>query len=157
MNMGIHPFFAIFFAAVFPVNVLADSYSIPKNQVVEDECGSCHMVYPPKMLNINSWRRIMSNLPSHFGADASLDEKRQFSIMHYLSAYAGRQCNGSVIDTQNSPLPRVTKTAMFIRKHGDVSPKTWNRPSVRSPANCPACHVNAASGDFEEHDIRIPK
>ena len=37
------------------------------------ECGSCHVPYPPGLLPNESWQRLMANLPQHFGTDASLD------------------------------------------------------------------------------------
>ena len=47
------------------------------------ECGVCHMAFPTGMLSSGEWSRIMSDLPSHFGADASLDPPVQQEITGY--------------------------------------------------------------------------
>ena len=36
------------------------------------ECGSCHMAYPPGLLPGRSWQRLMGNLADHFGDNAEL-------------------------------------------------------------------------------------
>ena len=37
------------------------------------ECGSCHVAYPPGMLPARSWQRIVAGLENHYGSDASLE------------------------------------------------------------------------------------
>ena len=34
------------------------------------ECGSCHLAYPPGLLPALSWQRLMGGLDRHFGTDA---------------------------------------------------------------------------------------
>ena len=67
----------------------ADNYSLPKNAAFEEECASCHMAYPPQMLDANSWRAVMNGLSPHFGSDASIDEKRRIAITDFLVAHSG--------------------------------------------------------------------
>jgi hypothetical protein len=38
-----------------------------------------------------------------------------------------------------------------------VSAATFKRAAIKSPANCTACHRDAAQGDFEDDRVRIPK
>jgi cytochrome c553 len=38
-----------------------------------------------------------------------------------------------------------------------VSASVFKRASVGSASNCGACHGHAADGDFNEHQVRIPK
>jgi hypothetical protein len=52
--------------------------------------------------------------------------------------------------------PRITQTARFIRKHREISAKTWKDPRIKSAANCEACHRGAAQGNYSEHDISMP-
>src|SRR5512145_3377199 len=40
-----------------------------------EECGACHIAYPPRFLPAESWREIMIGLDDHFGSDASLDAR----------------------------------------------------------------------------------
>ena len=135
----------------------ADNYSVPKNAAFEEECASCHMTYPPQMLDANSWRAVMNGLPKHFGTDASLDEKRRIAIADFLVANSGGRKTGDTRDAKGKPLLRITETARFAKKHREISAATWQRASIKSPANCAACHTQAAAGDYNERSIRIPK
>ena len=55
----------------------------------KQECASCHMAYPPGLLPAASWQRLMTSLPRHFGAEASLDPATQKSLSAWLAANAG--------------------------------------------------------------------
>lgn len=118
----------------------------------EAECASCHMAYPPGLLGQKSWQNIMSSLDKHFGVDASLDSKTQAEITQWLMKNAATREKYSALAPEN----RITKTSWFIRKHDEVRPDAWKRVGVKSPANCSACHVDAAKGDFNEDRVRIP-
>ncbi|MDP1612060.1 MAG: diheme cytochrome c [Sulfuritalea sp.] len=135
----------------------ADSYRLPKNPVFEEECGSCHLAFPPQMLHADSWRAMMGDLSRHFGSDASIDEKRRVAITDFLVANAGGRKTGTTRDAQGKPLLRITQTARFERKHGEITAATWQRPSIKSPANCAACHPRAADGEYSDHWVVIPK
>jgi nitrate/TMAO reductase-like tetraheme cytochrome c subunit len=154
------------FAAALPLIVLpivlvlpahADDYRVQKNAALEEECGSCHMVYPPQMLDSNSWLAVMSGLPKHFGSDASIDEKRRATITDFLVANSGSRKTGTTRDAQGKPLLRITQTARFEKKHREIPPATWNRAAIKSPANCTACHAEAEAGNYSEHSVRIPR
>jgi len=135
----------------------ADNYSLPKNAAFEEECASCHMAYPPQMLDANSWRAVMNGLSKHFGSDASIDEKRRIAITDFLVAQSGGRKTGDTRDAQGKPLLRITETARFEKKHREIAAATWQRASIKSPASCTACHAQAAAGDYNERSIRIPK
>jgi len=135
----------------------ADNYSVPKNAAFEEECASCHMAYPPQMLHADSWRAMMGDLSHHFGSDASIDEKRRAAIADFLVANAGGRKTGNTRDAQGKPLLRITETARFEKKHREISAATWKRASIKSPANCGACHTRAAAGEYSERSINIPK
>ena len=149
------PLFALLTALALPVH--ADNYSVPKNSAFEEECASCHMAYPPQMLHADSWRAMMGKLSRHFGSDASLDEKRRTAITDFLVANAGGRKTGDTRDARGKPLLRISETARFEKEHREISTAIWKRASIKSPANCTACHAQAAAGDYNEHSIRIPK
>lgn len=143
--------------AVFSLAVNADSIGtrvvpLPKYQ---QECAACHMAYPPGMLPAGSWQRLMGSLDKHFGTDASLDEASVRELGGWLRANAGTYKRVS----EEPPQGRITKSAWFLRKHreGEVPPDVWKRASVGSASNCAACHANAAKGNFNEHEVRIPR
>jgi nitrate/TMAO reductase-like tetraheme cytochrome c subunit len=135
----------------------ADNYRVPKNVAFEEECTSCHMAFPPQMLHADSWRAMMNGLSKHFGTDASLDEKRRAAITDFLVANANGRKTGTTRDAAGNPLLRITETARFEKKHREISAATFKRASIKSPANCTACHTQAATGNYSEHAVRIPK
>jgi Dihaem cytochrome c len=123
------------------------------NAKFQQECSSCHIAYSPGLLPAESWRKVMSGLDKHFGTDASLTDQENKEITAFLVSHASNRWSAPT-----APL-RITETTWFKRKHDghEVSPDVWKRPSVKSPANCAACHPKADRGDFDEDSIRIPK
>ena len=119
----------------------------------QQECGSCHIAYAPGLLPAESWRKLMSGLDKHFGDDASLTAQESKEITTFLVNNASNRWSANT-----APL-RITESAWFKTKHNnrEIAPDTWKRPSVKGPANCQACHVDAAKADFNEHRITIPK
>lgn len=118
----------------------------------EAECASCHMAYPPGLLSQKSWQNVMLSLNKHFGTDASVDAKTQAEIVSWLMKNAATRQKYS----ETAPENRITKTTWFIRKHDEVKADVWKRAGVKSPANCGACHIDAANGIFSEKNIQIP-
>lgn len=120
----------------------------------KEECGSCHMAYPPRFLSAESWRAVMAGLDKHFGSDASVDAAAAAEIGGFLEQSASskqrRSSNGS------EPPLRISETSWFQSEHRKVANK-WKDPRVKSPANCAACHTHADSDSFKERDIRMPK
>lgn len=125
----------------------------PRLPTYEQECASCHVAYPPGLLSAGSWRRLMDNLPRHFGTDASLDPTMQASLTAWLSAHAG---SGRRVEAA-PPEDRISRTAWFEREHRRIGTAVWQRPAVKSASNCSACHRDAAAGDFEEDAVAIPR
>jgi hypothetical protein len=116
------------------------------------ECGACHVAYPARLLPADSWRRLMDDLPHHFGTDASLDPATRRSIAEWLALHAGSGRRAA----EAPPQDRITRAAWFVHEHDEVPAATWKRASVKSPSNCNACHLQADRGDFDEHRVRIP-
>ena len=125
------------------------------NAKFRQECGACHTPYAPGLLPAASWQRLMGQLGQHYGTDASLDAASAREIGQWLQAHAGTYRRVSEV----LPHDRITQSAWFLRKHreGEVPANVWKRPAVGSPANCGACHPQAAQGQFDEHDVRIPR
>ncbi len=117
------------------------------------ECSSCHVAYAPFLTGKANWRGIMAGLDKHYGVDASLDSKTHQEISTWLLANAATGARQAAA----SPEFRITRSDWFIRKHDEVSASVWRRASIKSAANCTACHSGAARGDFDEDAVRIPK
>ena len=124
--------------------------NVPK--AYTQECAACHTAYPPALLPAPSWQRIMSGLDKHYGTDASLDAATVKQLSSWLQANAGGYRR--VADTP--PEDRITRSAWFVREHREVDPSFWTHVSVKSAANCAACHVGADKGNFDEDSVRLP-
>jgi Dihaem cytochrome c len=122
----------------------------PGNALWRTECGSCHVACPPGLLTAPGWRRLMSGLERHFGADASLDDGTRLEIQAFPERHAARSGRNA------SPDGRITHTAWFRQEHGEVPASAWRGGPVSSAARCEACHAGAAEGRYGEGEIRLP-
>ena len=129
---------------------------VPLLPAYQQECAACHLAYPPGLLPAASWRRLMGNLPRHFGTDASVDAATLKQLSGWLEANAGTY-KKVARDLTPPPQDRISKAAWFVREHDEIAPATWARPAIKSAANCAACHTRADQGEFRERDIRIPR
>lgn len=146
--------FTFFMALLCASPVFAAKMPMPSDmpKAYESECASCHMAYPPGLLSEKSWQNVMSSLGKHFGTDASIDEKEWLEISKWLGVNAATRQKYAEVAPDN----RITKTTWFIRKHNEIKADVWKRASIKSPANCGACHINATDGIFSEKNIVIP-
>jgi hypothetical protein len=125
--------------------------------VVNKECGSCHMVFPPQFLPKRSWQKLVETLSDHFGENASLGETQRRAVLDYLvnhaadSPNAGREGRkfGTSIPPTDTPL-RITETPRWLKEHREVRADKWKDPNVKSKANCLACHKGAEQGVYED-------
>lgn len=134
-----------------------DDYFPPViDKVTIDECGSCHMAFPPGMLPAASWRRMMVELDDHFGDNASLDPQTAAHVTRYLVDNAadtgGRRYGRKLMKgvAAGASPQRITELPKWVREHDEVSRSEWQHKDVGSKANCPACHVDANEGYFED-------
>lgn len=123
--------------------------------VVKKECGSCHMAFSPQFLPRRSWQKLVATLSDHFGENASLAEAQRRAVLEYLLANAsdgprggneGRKFGASIPSGQ-TPL-RITEVPRWIREHQKVRADKWSDPTVKSKANCVACHKTAEQGIY---------
>ncbi len=141
-------------AAFTAVPALADERRMLPLQPGEEwkqECGACHLAFPPRLLPAESWRKTMGGLDKHFGTDATLSPRETREITDFLVKNAASRWRGST-----APL-RVTESPRFQHEHREIAASIWKRAAIKSPANCAACHPAADKGDFEEHSVRIPR
>lgn len=133
------------------------------NAIYQDECGSCHMAYPPGLLPERSWLKLMAGLDDHFGDNAELDAANHKAITDFLvensadksdyrrSQKFARMGNGTSVPIQISKMP------YFIHEHDEIPKRlVTDNKDVLSFSNCNACHRKAEQGSFRERDIHIP-
>ena len=135
-----------------------------ENPLYKQECGSCHMAYPPGLLPARSWEKMMTGLDEHFGENAELDSTTAAKLTRFLvdnSADAMPNYRRSRMITrglsdESVPL-RITELAYFQHEHGKVPARlTTGNSAVKSLSNCNTCHQKAELGSFSEREIRIP-
>lgn len=105
------------------------------------ECSSCHVAYPPRMLNEGVWQQLMDGLDKHFDSNAVLDAKDRKVILEFLQRNAGSG------DLYGSASLRISDTPWFKREHRVISPNEWKLPQVKTRSNCGACHGKVVLGD----------
>jgi hypothetical protein len=116
------------------------------------ECGACHTAYPPALLPARSWQRLMGGLDQHYGTDAALDPATLAQLDQWLTQHAGTYKRVA----EEPPQDRITRAAWFERKHRKVEPEVWALPSVKSAAQCAACHRGADQGRFDDDALLEP-
>jgi cytochrome c553 len=117
------------------------------------ECGSCHVAFPARMLDAASWNAVLDGLERHFGVDASLDAATLGEIRAYLEGSA----RSRPTTADGKPLLRITETRWFRHEHDEVPTRLWQEPGAIRPADCAACHTQAATGSYAERELRLPK
>jgi hypothetical protein len=128
-----------------------------RDQATLKECGACHIPYPPQMLPARSWKKILASLADHFGENATLPDASRRVIEAYLRTHAGDAPNSGGhrfmrgIAPEAMPL-RITDTRFWKRRHSEVSAAAFTSAKVKSKADCAACHVGAAQGQFGEEE-----
>ena len=126
----------------------------PTAGLYRTECGSCHDAYPARLLGPSDWGRVLAHLDGHYGVDASIDDTTLRAVAQALGVTTPRPTAHAA---PASALPRITTKAWFVDEHDEVRAATFRAPKVRSPANCSACHVDAAQGEFDDDSVRIPR
>jgi hypothetical protein len=123
---------------------------------VAKECGACHIVFPPQLLPARSWQKLMADLSSHFGEDASLADPTRQTITSYLVDHAAdgpqtRDGKRFLRGLSAADMPqRISAMPFWQRAHNELSAAQFTTAAVKSPANCIACHKTADRGNFTE-------
>ncbi len=132
---------AVLASAALPgASAWAAGPGILSDPVADEECGACHMPFPPRFLPKRSWKRIMAHLDDHFGGDASLDPKTRDRITAFYVRFGA---------DRGDDVLRITETRWWRGEHlYEIPAGVWAR--VGSPANCLACHGRAGRGEGDD-------
>lgn len=129
---------------VFGMNLAhaeAGRLTAPNNAKWKEECGSCHIPYPPQLLAADNWRSLMGGLDRHFGVNAVLDANDNKKILGFLEQNAGSG------ERYSASSLRISDTPWFKHEHHVINAKEWINPEVKSPSNCSACHGKLVLGN----------
>ncbi|MBL4606995.1 MAG: diheme cytochrome c [Pseudomonadales bacterium] len=135
------------------------------NELYAEECGACHYAYPPGLLPIQSWEKLLDAkaLEDHFGENAELDEADLASLQKYVYANSAeksyykraRKITRSISEGE-APL-RITEVKYIKRKHHELTEEmVKGNKDVSSLSNCNACHTQAEKGIFDDDTVNIP-
>lgn len=129
-----------------------------QNPAYLEECGSCHMAYPPQLLPSESWQKLMLGLEDHFGENSELEEVTSREIENYLTKASGSGSYKKMLRNLGNQTPlRITELPYFIHEHDEIPSKlTQGNDKVSSLSQCNACHQEAERGQFDEDDVYIP-
>ena len=131
------------------------------DQTVAKECGACHMVFPPQLLPARSWQKLMADLSSHFGEDASLADParaRLWPIWSPMPPTARRRGTASAscagLSAADTPL-RISATPFWQRAHDELSAAhspahRSSRPPIAPPVTRP--QTGAISPSLSKED-----
>ena len=110
-------YFLLSLAVFLAMPVYADKTPMPSDapKSYEAECASCHMAFPPGLMNQKNWQSIMTGLSKHFGTDASIDAKLQTEITNWLIKNSAIKQKYSAMAPDN----RMTKSAWFIKEQNE--------------------------------------
>jgi cytochrome b len=133
----------------------------PIDPTYAQECGSCHMAYPPSLAPSPRWIAIMDGLPNHFGEDATLEPGLMSRIRAYLTMNAAEKWDTRAAHELQGSNPldplRMTATPFWIRMHQGIPESVFKSRAVGAKGACEKCHSDASTGRFDPQDIQIPE
>ncbi|MDP6066183.1 MAG: cytochrome b/b6 domain-containing protein [Alphaproteobacteria bacterium] len=122
------------------------------------ECGDCHHAHHPSLRTAADWRQLMAGLEDHFGEDASLDPADVAGIGGFLVANAAERFDTEAANLMGGArADSITSGAAWKARHEGLTDALFKSKPVGSPANCDACHRDAAGGRFADSAIELPK
>lgn len=135
---------------------------LPESALWREECGSCHQAFHPSLLPARSWKSLLAQQERHFGDDLGLGAGSIARLLAFAEPNAAEQGATEAAWKINRSVPadatplRITETPYWMKKHHEIAAADWNKPTVKRKANCPACHLDAEAGTYEDAAMRVP-
>lgn len=136
---------------------------LTSNEMWQSECSDCHLAYHPSLLPARSWQQLLTEQADHFGDDLALDEETLAELTTFATHHAAETEVTEVawkmshtIPAHETPLA-ITKTVYWKKQHREIADAVWQQSNINTKANCPACHLDAKQGTFEDGAMRIPE
>jgi hypothetical protein len=134
------------------------------NDTYSEECGACHVAYPPGLLPAASWRKLLAAgaLEDHFGDNAELDNDVRTKLLTFLEQNAADKSyykrSRKIMASLKGATPlRITEIPYIRRKHEEIPERlVKSNPDVKSLSNCNACHRRMDHFRFDEDTVDIP-
>ena len=137
-------------------NVRAGEFRYITDDVYKEECGACHLAYPPPLLPEQTWTAIMDGLDDHFDDNAEVDDDTATHILSYLHEHALGKGLPSTMSKMMRNLPenpplRITEFPAFIDAHALIKEQLEIdefKEGFLSP--CADCHRQASVAIFDK-------
>lgn len=124
------------------------------------ECSGCHFAYPPALLPLRSWKRMLAEQASHFGEDLSLNAASLRQLSKDAAAAPAAPPWAAWKLSQSAPAgespQRITDLRFWRRAHRDLPESSFRPPISAGRLDCEACHRDATSGIFHPRMIQKP-
>ena len=137
------------------VHALEGPPQYAQDEVYMEECGACHLAYPPDLLPVESWQKVMAGLDDHFGDNAELDEETAGHIAGYLEANGLSRSRPSKMSRLLRGLPadpplRITELPAFVNLHYMI-PRELEVDELAEGflSPCADCHKEALQGIYD--------
>ncbi len=128
--------------------------------IYAEQCGACHLAFPPSLAPAATWDRILADLQHHFGADATLSAEQVAHLRGWLDASAAGHWDSLPSHLLRVPAAdgslRITDTPGWRRMHRHIPPAVFAAKPVYRRSACEACHEDAESGRFVPQRITMP-
>ena len=101
----------------------------------------------------------MGDLENHFGDDASLNEEDEKNILDFLVQYSAekstKEASFKILKSQeNKDIIAISQTTFWKNEHKEIPKEVFLHKSVKSKANCKACHSDVEKGLIEDDKIK---
>jgi cytochrome b len=130
------------------------------NPEFAEQCGSCHLAFPPSLAQAATWNAILDHMDAHFGENTGLSPDLIAHLRIYLDANAAVRWDTLPSWRLRTPDPggslRITATPGWRRIHRGIPAATFAAPPIFSRSACEACHTDAATGLFAPQNIAVP-
>ncbi len=125
-----------------------------------EQCGACHLAFPPSLAPRSTWDAILADLRHHFGADASLSADQASHIRAWLDANAAEHWDTLPSHLLRVPAAdgsrRITDTPGWRRMHRHIPHAVFTGTDGTRRSDCATCHADAATGRFAPQRITVP-
>jgi cytochrome b len=126
----------------------------------QSECGACHAVYHPSLRLGATWKRLMDGLSDHYGEEVILGDEAAAAIAMFLESNGAEHFDTEIswrIGRENTESMRMTDTPYWKRRHRDIPNVLFRWRTVGAKINCDGCHGDAATGEYADQRIGLPK
>ena len=134
---------------------------VVQDPVYAEQCGACHLAYPPSLAPAATWDGILGDLQHHFGQDATLSPEQVATIRAWVDANDAAHWDTLASHVLRVPAAdgsrRLTDTPGWRRLHRRIADAVFASKAVGGRSSCEACHGDAATGLFAPQRIAVPR